>query len=129
MKGYSGYKFGEAKPFNPFEGGGSTFTGAKPPEWLSGLSRFASPQEWESVGTAFIQDPRILERRARLYQLGKQIELESEEEELAKRNSMIPKPQMGRSYPIPTGYAPNWTQSYQTPKFPWQDSQANNKSK
>jgi hypothetical protein len=128
MKGYSGYKFGEAKPYNPFSGGGSTFTGAKPPEWLSGLSKFASQEEWESMGTAFIQNPQILAKRAELYQLGKRIDLESEEEELnrlrmASEKIKLQKPMPPQSQNVRFGedYTTNWTQSYRMPNFPRQE--------
>jgi hypothetical protein len=76
MNGYTGFKFGEAKPYSPFSGGGSTFTGAKPPAYLSGLASFASPEEWETQGTAFIQNPQMLEKRMQLSQLGRQNQFE-----------------------------------------------------
>jgi hypothetical protein len=74
MKGYTGFKFGDARPSSPFSGGGSTFTGATPPSWLSGLSSFASPEEWKTQGTAFIQNPQMLQNRYQLEMIGSERE-------------------------------------------------------
>lgn len=76
MKGYTGFKFGEAGPSNPFSGGGSTFTGATPPSWLSGFSGLASPEEWKTQGTAFTQNPQMLQNRANMEQFGRQYEFD-----------------------------------------------------
>jgi hypothetical protein len=84
MKGYTGFKFGEAGPSNPFSGGGSTFTGATPPSYLSGLSGLASPEEWKTQGTAFIQNPQMLQNRANMEQLGRQYEFDKSKMEFDK---------------------------------------------
>lgn len=73
MKGYTGFKFGEAMPYSPF-GAGSTFTGAQPPSWLSGLSSLATPEEWRTKGTAFIRNPQMLVNRAKLLQFGREFQ-------------------------------------------------------
>jgi len=57
--------------------GGSTFSGATPPSYLSRLSSLASPEEWKTQGTAFIQNPQLLESRAKQEQLGRQRQFET----------------------------------------------------
>jgi hypothetical protein len=59
-----------------FGGGGSTFTGATPPSWLSGFSGLASPEEWKTQGTAFTQNPQMLQNRANMEQFGRQYEFD-----------------------------------------------------
>lgn len=76
MRGYTGFKFGEAMPYSSFGSGGSTFTSARPPSYLGGLSDLASSQEWMTQGTAFIQNPQMLEKRAQLEQAGKKRQFE-----------------------------------------------------
>lgn len=74
MKGYTGFKFGDARPYSPFSGGGSTFSAAKPPSYLSGLSSLATPEEWQTQGSAFVANPQMLQNRYQLEMLGSQRE-------------------------------------------------------
>jgi hypothetical protein len=82
MKGYSGFKFGDARPYSPFSGafsgGGSTFGAATSPSYLSGFSGLASPEEWKTQGSAFIQNPQMLQNRANIASAGRKYQFETE---------------------------------------------------
>jgi len=100
MKGYTGFKFGDAKPSTPFSGGGSTFTGATPPSYLSGFSGLASPEEWKTQGTAFIQNPQMLQNRANMEQLGRQYEFDKSKMEFDKLKMGDPTQAGQRAYTL-----------------------------